>query len=108
MTPNTEPDSRRNYLRLEYQPEERPPITNRDQTFQVLDISRTGIRIWNDGEIKPKDRIRGQLTLVSGQVLDVEGTVEWKYDNEFGLSLTHLIPASVLEKERTYVISHRS
>lgn len=100
-------EDRRDYLRLEYQPEERPQMTNKGQKFQVLDMSRTGLRIRNDKEIKPEDWVTGQLALASGQLLDVEGTVQWKHDNEFGLLLTDLIPAAIFEKERIYVISHR-
>lgn len=100
-------EDRRDYLRLEYQSEERPQMTNKDQKFQVLDMSRTGLRIRNDKEIKPEDWVTGQLALASGQLLDVEGTVQWKHDNEFGLLLTDLIPAAIFEKERIYVISHR-
>ena len=95
---------RRNYTRVIYKPSQKAGLRVDSDMFDVLDINESGIRFSNPGGIKIPEFIRGILTLLSGTHIEIDGKIEWKQDDEVGISLNFLIPYKDIEKEQRYII----
>jgi hypothetical protein len=95
---------RRNYTRVIYKPSQKAGLNIDSDMFDVLDINESGIRFSNPDNVKLPEFIRGILTLLSGTQIEVDGKIEWKQDDEVGISLSFLIPYKDIEKEQRYII----
>lgn len=95
---------RRTYFRILYPPTKRPVLRVGKTMFEIGDISQGGIRFLNGKETKLGQWVHGTVTFLYGESIDVEGTIEWEQDNQFGLLLKHLIPSTMMEKEQKCVI----
>jgi hypothetical protein len=95
---------RRSFNRIQYNPKERPKFQIKDQFFEVADISEKGLSLVNDKEIYLDMRIRGKLTFLSGESVDIEGSVLWEIDNVLGVQFENLIPSDKIIKEQRHLI----
>jgi hypothetical protein len=95
---------RRTYFRILYPPAKRPVLRVGENKFQIGDISQGGIRFLNGKDTKLGQRVQGTVTFLHGGAVEVEGTIEWEQDNQFGLLLKSLIPSTMMEKEQRCVI----
>ncbi len=95
---------RRTYFRIMYPSAKRPLFRVGKKMFEIGDISQGGIRFFNGKETKLGQWVRGTVRFLYGESIDVEGTIEWEQDNQFGLLLKHLIPSTMMEKEQKCVI----
>lgn len=95
---------RRTYFRVLYPSAKRPVLRVGKHAYDIGDISQGGIRFFNGTELKLGQRVHCTVTFRHGASVEVEGTIEWEQDGQFGLLLTYLIPAAMMEKERKCVI----
>jgi len=96
---------KREYYRLVYLEEERPTLKIGRYAFPVMDISQGGLRFLNPKTVKLEEWVKGKLSLSCGEVIPLEGRIEWMHDDEFGLLLNNPISATAMEKERLF-LSH--
>jgi len=90
---------RRKFVRLGYPSTKRPVLKFGEHEIEVMDISENGIRLLNDKKIDLGQSIHGEIVLLSGRSMRVDGEVQWSLNNEVGL-LMALIPSTVIDKER--------
>ena len=72
------------------------------------DISEKGFNLVNDQEIYLDMRIRGKLTFLSGESINIEGIVLWEENNVLGVLFENLIPSDIIFKEQLHLISSRN
>jgi len=95
---------RRNYARIVYKPKIRPFLTVGTDEFEVLDINEGGMRFENLDKVLFNARLVGSMTLLNGDVIEIDGKVEWQENGEVGLSFEFLIPSDIIEKEQRHII----
>ena len=95
---------RRSFNRILYNPKERPKLQIKTSFFEVADISEKGLSLVNDKEINLDLMIRGKLTFLSGESVDIEGIVLWEKDNVLGVQFENLIPSDKILKELRHLI----
>ena len=95
---------RRSFNRILYNPKERPKLQIKTHVFEVADISEKGLALVNDKEIYLDMRIRGKLTFLSGESIDIEGIVLWEKDNVLGVQFKNLIPSDKIIKELRHIL----
>jgi hypothetical protein len=91
-------DSRTEYLNIE-----RPRLKIGKHKFEVLDISQRGLKFLNDKEVNLSEYISGKLTFLCGESIDIEGSLIWEQDDDFGLYLKNHIPSDIIQKEELYI-----
>ena len=98
---------RRNYSRVFYSSGKRAVFETGQNRFEIGDISQGGFRLI-PGENKQafSQAIRGIIFFLFGDTLEIDGYVEWEEPDEIGVSLAHLLPADIIEKEHRFVIAH--
>jgi hypothetical protein len=94
---------RRKNPRIEYFNIERPRLKIGKHKFEVLDISQRGLKFLNDKEVNLSEHISGKLTFLCGESIDIEGSLIWEQDDDFGLYLKNLIPSDMIQKEKLYI-----
>jgi hypothetical protein len=91
---------RRSAFRIMYEPHKRPVLKIRQEEFEVADISEKGLRILTEKRFdNDNGLIRFSARFGDGETVDMEGRVVWCKNNEFGLHLKTIIPASILHRE---------
>ena len=95
---------KRSYIRIVYNPGQRPRLAAGDHEFEVTDISEGGIRFLNGDAVELPELITGTLTFLEGERIDIDGRIEWQAHPEVGMSLTYRIPAATIEKEQRHII----
>jgi hypothetical protein len=90
---------RRCYNRIKYNPTQRAKLQIETDVFEVVDISENGLRFTNDKEMTLDKSIRGTLTFLNGEVVDIAGIVEWEKDNNFGIQFKIRIPSDMIINE---------
>ena len=95
---------KRSYPRIVYNPGKRPRLAAGDTVFEVTDISEGGIRFINADDITLPDLIKGTITFLDDETIDIDGKVEWQQHNEAGISLKYMIPVTTIEKEQRHII----
>ena len=95
---------KRSYIRIVYSPAKRPRLAALNCEFEITDISEGGIRFLNNAAVQLPEFIKGQITFLDCETIDIDGQVEWQQDNEAGISLQYLIPAKIIEKEQRHII----
>ena len=95
---------RRSYARVVYKPKMRPHVTIGDSEYEVLDINEGGMRFANLDHKAFNERLNGLMTLLNGDVIEIDGNVEWQENGEVGLSFEYLIPSAIIEKEQRHII----
>lgn len=95
---------RRGYARVVYKPKTRPCLTVGANEFEVLDINEGGMRFENLDQVPLNERLTGSMTLLNGDVVDVDGKIEWHESGEVGVSFEFLIPSEIIEKEQRHII----
>jgi hypothetical protein len=103
-TNSYEGPERRSYARIVYRPNVRPRLNVGANGFEVLDINEGGIRFQNLNQVPLYERVTGSLTLLDGDVVDIDGKVEWQEGGEVGVSFEFLIPSAIIEKEQRHII----
>ncbi len=91
-------DSRTEYLNIEG-----PRLKIGKHKFKVLDISQKGLKFLNDKEVNLSEYISGKLTFLCGESIDIEGSLIWEQDDDFGLYLKNHIPSDIIQKEELYI-----
>ena len=94
---------RRRDSRTEYLNVERPILKIGKHKFEVLDISQIGLKFLNDKEVNLSEYISGNLTFLCGESIDIEGSLIWEQDDDFGLYLKNHIPSDMIQKEDLYI-----
>jgi len=95
---------KRSYIRIVYNPGQRPRLATGEYEFEVTDISEGGIRFLNVAAVKLPESLTGTLTFLDSESIDIDGRIEWQEHPEVGLSLTYRIPAATIEKEQRHII----
>ena len=95
---------KRSYIRIVYNPGRRPRLVAIDSEFEVADISEGGVRFLNSYAAELPEFIKGKITFLDNETIDIDGKVEWQQENETGISLKYLIPAKTIEKEQRHII----
>ena len=95
---------KRSYIRIVYNPGKRPRLTAYDAEFEVTDISEGGIRFLNSGAVELPEFIKGAITFLDDETIEIDGKVEWQQHNAVGISLKYMIPAATIEKEQRHII----
>ena len=95
---------RRSHSRIMYNPKERPKLKIDAHVFEVADISEKGLRLINDKNIKLDIMIRGVLTFLNGESVDIEGSIIWQEGNDLGLQFEDLIPSDKIYKEQRHIL----
>jgi hypothetical protein len=95
---------KRSYIRIVYNPGKRPRLAANNAEFEVTDISEGGIRFMNSTAVALPEFIRGTITFLDNETLDIDGRLEWQQHNEVGLSLKYRIPVATIEKEQRHII----
>ncbi len=95
---------KRSYIRIVYNPGKRPLLAASGNEFEVTDISEGGIRFMNSAAVALPEFIKGTITFLNNETIDIDGKVEWQQGNEAGISLKYLIPAQTIEKEQRHII----
>lgn len=93
------------YNRIKYNPSRRPKLRSGPHLFEVVEISENELWLTTDNIQNLEKKISGELTLLDGDAIAIEGTVIWKTDNDIGLKLENLIPPGKLLKEMGNLIS---
>jgi len=102
-SPSDRINDKREYYRLVYLEEERPVLKIGRHAFRVMDISQGGLRFLNPKTVRLDEWVKGKLSLSCGEIIPLEGRIEWMHDDEFGLLLDTPISATAMEKERLYL-----
>ncbi|MCF8067068.1 MAG: hypothetical protein K9L30_00630 [Desulfobacterales bacterium] len=97
---------RRNYSRIIYQPGNRASLIMGSRIFEVMDITESGVRFINENPLPPETAISGSILFLNGEMVDIEGKVEWQEEGEVGMSLSALIPSQILKQESRHLIVH--
>lgn len=95
---------RRTFVRIIYKPSQRAILKIASYEFEVLDVNESGIRFANPSDKTLATFVRGVLTLLNGDHLEIDGKVEWVRKPEVGMSLNFVIPPEAIEKEQRYII----
>ena len=94
---------KREFYRLIYLDEERPTLKIGRNAFRVMDISQGGLRFLNPKNVKLADWVQGKLSLTCGDLIKLEGRIDWVQDDEFGLQLKDPLTATIMERERLFI-----
>ena len=70
--------------------------------MEVINISEQGIKLLNDKKIEFGRSIHGEVVLLSGRSISIDGDVAWRSNTEIGL-LMALIPSSIIAEERRFL-----
>ena len=95
---------KRNYIRIVYNPGKRPRLATLRTEFAVTDISEGCIRFIHADDVALPELIKGTITFLDDETIDIEGKVEWQQHHEAGISLRYMIPVTTIEKEQRHII----
>lgn len=90
---------KREFPRIVYPPTNRPSLKYGDHELEIIDISEKGLKLSNEGQVDLGRLIHGEVILLNGRSIHVDGEVAWSLNNEVGL-LMALIPSSIIAEER--------
>ncbi|MDF1594140.1 MAG: PilZ domain-containing protein [Desulfobacterales bacterium] len=81
---------RRQYFRynLIYAPKDKATLKIGTHSYEVLDMSKEGLRFKNDGEPIMDKKVSGVLEFSDGDTRMVEAEIIWEQENEVGLKFT--------------------
>ncbi|MBL7180432.1 MAG: PilZ domain-containing protein [Pseudomonadota bacterium] len=85
---------RRKYFRynLIYLSKKRVKFIVGDREYEVLDISRGGLRFLYNNEIEIEKQIQGIIKFSEDESTAVEGKIVWRKGSEVGLKFKHELP----------------
>ena len=95
------PDRRKN-LRVTYKPAEMPALKVGENEFKVADFSEWVLRLY-DSNIEFGHWVRGELTLLCGESIDVKGMVVKKERENTCITLLPHIEKEILVKELQHI-----
>lgn len=98
---------KREFVRLEYPPGNRPVLKLKESQLEIIDISEKGLKLSNQDQLPLGRLIHGEAELLSGRIVPVDGEVAWSLNNEVGL-LMALLPSSIIAEERRVVSASKS
>ncbi len=90
---------RREFERFEYPATERPLLKCGEHEFQIINISEKGLKLFNEKKVELNPVINGEVILLSGRSIIVNGEISWSLSNEFGILLDP-IPTSIITEEK--------
>ena len=94
---------RRKSSRLKYINLNKPRLKIGKFKLKVNDISQRGLKFLKDEETYLPENIKGNLTFLCGESLEIGGTLIWEQDDNFALYLKTLIPSDMIQKEELYI-----
>ena len=100
-----EGQERRKNLRVTYKPDKRPVLKVGEDEFEVADISETGLKFFNVRKIEFRHRVRGTITLLCGESIDVEGMIVRENRVDIYMNNNIPVPKDILAREQRH-ISH--
>jgi len=104
---NYRPPERRRCYRVTSPDAARCRLRIGERSFEVVDISRRGIRFLNPDKIKLSEWIGASITLHDGSSLAIEGKVIWTDDHLLGMQLLDPIPPYMILSEQCYLIQEQ-
>jgi hypothetical protein len=78
---------KREHRRMTFAKDRRPLLLIGAQEFEVVDISRKGIRLANDRPVASKGWINGTLKFPDHQSVEIDGIVVRQKDGNMGIHL---------------------
>jgi hypothetical protein len=94
---------KRNFVRLVYPPDKRPILTVDENSFEVLNICKTGLKFLNHMEKDFGKQVFGKVIFQNGGSITINGKIRWEGGREIGLFATK-IPAFIIKQEiRTFI-----
>lgn len=94
------PVAKRQAMRVTYALGPQPTLSLGGRRFAVADISEGGVRFIIERGGRLKKRLRGKITLLSGQTLSIQGTLIRREGNEATIALKSIIDYHILLKEK--------
>ncbi len=96
-------NEKRNFVRLVYPPDKRPVLTVGENSFEVLNICKTGLKFLNHMEKGISKQVFGKVNFQNGGSIKINGKIRWESGREIGLFVTS-IPAFIIKQEiRTFI-----
>ena len=105
-----ETEQKRQHFRLEFPPDERPLLHLKDGNLEVLDVSEGGCSVQCDTVSfiklsRPGTRIAGTIKFVTGEKVEVEGTVlRTIADMKLALKFSKGVPLPVMMSEHRRIL----
>ena len=93
---------KREVLRVAYNSDKKPVLLINKDSYDILDISETGIRFLNKQNRKFKKKIQGRASLFCGVTIDISGIIIRRHQNEIAVFLTTPIKQEIILKEKSY------
>ncbi len=94
---------KREFVRLVYPPDKRPVLTVGKNSFEVLNICKTGLKFLNHLEKGIGRQVFGEVNFQNGGSIKINGKIRWEGGREIGLFVTS-IPAFIIKQEiRTFI-----
>lgn len=93
---------KRDVLRVAYNSDKKPVLLINKDSYDILDISETGIRFLNKQNSKFKKKIKGVVTLFCGVTMDISGIIVRRHENEIAVLLKNPIKQEIILKEKLY------
>ncbi|MCP3955650.1 MAG: hypothetical protein GY697_26040 [Desulfobacterales bacterium] len=94
---------KRDFVRLVYPPDKRPILTVGEDSFEVLNICKTGLKFLNHMEKSFGKQVFGKVNFQNGGSITINGKIRWQGGREIGLFITS-IPAFIIKQEiRTFI-----
>jgi len=91
---------RREALRVSYEPDKRPILTSGEHEFEIADVSEMGLRFFNEKKINLGNWVKGTVTLLCGESIDVYGMVVRVKGIDIYMNVNNPIQKEVLIKEQ--------
>lgn len=99
------PIVKRQDLRVNYPPGRRPSLAVGKMSHPILDLAENGMRIGLDRNARIKRRIKGQITLLCGKVIDVKASMVRREGDEAALLMNRPMEYDLLLQEKQKVQS---
>lgn len=93
---------KREVLRVAYNSDKKPVLLINKDSYDILDISETGIRFLNKQNSKFKKKIKGVITLFCGVTMDISGIIVRRHENQIAVFLKNPIKQEIILKEKLY------
>ena len=96
-------NEKRDFVRLVYPPDKRPILAVGENSFEVLNICKTGLKFLNHMEKHFGKQVFGKVNFQNGGSIKINGKIQWDNGHEIGLFVTN-IPAFIIKQEiRTFI-----
>ena len=94
---------KRDFVRLVYPPDKRPVLTVDGHSFEVINISRNGLKFLNHMGRSFGTQIIGKVTFPNRGSIKINGRIKWEGGGEIGLFTTNIPPFIIKQEIRSFI-----